>query len=132
MRLVNQTTGRVLAPRATITRGFWGQFFGWMGRRRIATDEALGLPRCGAIHTFFVRVPLDAAYCDGAGQVLHVARDLRPFVIGPRVAGASMVWEAHTGVLAPYVTPGDVLAVAAAGPPSTPPPPVGEGAPGRG
>ena len=111
MRLVNQTTGRVLAPRATVARGPRAQFVGWMGRRRITEDEALGLPRCGAIHTFFMRVPLDAAYCDAAGRVLHVARDLRPFVIGPRIAGASMVWEARAGVLAPYVSAGDVLAV---------------------
>ena len=110
MRLLNQTTGRVLAARATLARSPWAQFVGWMGRRLIASDEALGLPRCGAVHTFFVRVPLDAAYCDAAGRVLHVARDLRPFAIGPRIAGASMVWEARAGVLAPHVSPGDVLA----------------------
>lgn len=77
--------------------------------REMTTDEALGLPRCPMIHTFFVRTPLDVAFCDGAGRVLRVLPGLKPFTLGPWVARTAMAWEARAGVLAPFVTPGDVL-----------------------
>ena len=126
--LVNRSTGRVLAPDARVAPSLWAQLVGLMGRE-LGGDEALGLPRCPAIHTFFVRHRLDAAFCDGTGRVLRVAANLQPFTVGSWVAGTAIVWEARAGVLAPFVTPGDVLVWEPIPPPAprVPRPPVSGG-----
>ncbi len=112
---MNRSTGRVLATNARVARGLWAQLIGVIGRG-LAGEEALGLPHCPVIHTFFVRHRLDAAFCDGTGRVLRVAAGRKPFTAGPWVPGTALVWEARAGVLAPFVSPGDILEF-------TPPPP---------
>ena len=107
-RLVNRSTGRVLARTAHIASSPWGQLVGLMGRE-VREDEALGLPRCPVIHTLFVRQGLDAVFCDAAGRALRVAADRKPWTVGPWVRAAAMVWEARAGALAPHVEPGDIL-----------------------
>lgn len=113
--LHNETTGKVIARRARLAESLWEQFIGLMGRADIAPDEALGIPGCAAIHTFFVRVPLDAAFCDRDGRVLRLMRNIAPFHITSRVSGASMVWEMRAGgALGADVSVGDALALKAA------------------
>ena len=111
---MNRTTGETLAARARVARGLWAQIVGFIGRRDIGDDEALGLPNCAAVHTLFVRQPLDVVFCDAGGRVLRVAAHVHPGrIAGCRGTGASVVmaWEARAGVLAPRVRPGDVLAL---------------------
>jgi uncharacterized membrane protein (UPF0127 family) len=115
--LVNQTTGRTLARRARIARSLWAQLVGLIGSRGTlaAPGEALGLPDCGAVHTAGVRVRLDVVFCDASGRVLDIVADLRPWRLGAcrgTVRRAAIAWEAPAGTLAPYVHPGDVLALA--------------------
>lgn len=113
--LRNETTGAMIARRARVARGLWGQFVGLMGRADVGPDEALGLPNCAAIHTFFVRVRVDTAFCDREGRVLRLIRDLAPFRITGHVTGAAMVWEMRAGgSLSTAVSVGDIL-IATAG-----------------
>lgn len=107
-RLVNRSTGRVLADDARVASSFREQLVGLMGRD-VRADEALGLPRCPLLHTFFVRQPLDMVFCDENGRVLKAVEGLRPFSLCGPVWGAAMVWEARAGSLAPFVQIGDLL-----------------------
>ena len=101
--------------RARVARSVWEQLVGFIGRHDLGDDEALGLPRCPAVHTLFIRQPLDVAFCAADGRVLYVAAGVRPRRIAAcRVAGApvAMAWEARAGILAPRVRTGDVLMLA--------------------
>jgi uncharacterized protein len=109
-RLVNQTTGCVLAARVLVAASFWARFVGWMGRREIPPDTALGLTPCDWVHTFFVFAPLDVVYCDRAGLVLRIVPGLKPWRFGPRVPGARTVWEAAAGTFAARISSGDIAA----------------------
>ena len=104
--LVNRTSGRILSETARVASGGWASFIGLMGQG-VTPGRVLGLPRCTAVHTFFVRQPLDLAFCDRDGRVLRVVAALKPFRVGPRVRGAAMVWEGRAGTLAPWVAAGD-------------------------
>lgn len=73
-----------------------------------ASEEAIGIPG-NWVHTWLVAFPLDLVYCDGSGRVLTVVAGLPPNRIGPRVPGASVVWEMPGGILASLVVPGCVL-----------------------
>ncbi len=106
--LINRASGQVLSENARIASGGWASFIGLMGRI-VTPGEALGLPHCAAVHTFFVRQPLDIVFCDREGRVLRVVAARKPFQVGPSVRGAAMAWEARAGTLAPWVAPGDLL-----------------------
>jgi hypothetical protein len=94
-----------------VAGGLWDRLFGAMGPRMVPPGCALGIMPCDWVHTFFVRRPLDLAYCDREGRVLRVEAARQPWGVGPRVRGARTVWETAAGGLADALSPGDVLAV---------------------
>src|SRR4051812_38799906 len=75
--LINQD--RVIIPKCRVARDFLSRFLGLMGRKRIATDEALLFPRCNSIHTFFMRFPIDIVFVGADGTVVDVVEGLRPW-----------------------------------------------------
>jgi uncharacterized protein len=52
---------------------------GLLGRAGIASDEGLLLTPAPAIHTFFMRFPIDAVFVDRDMKVVGVAPRLRPW-----------------------------------------------------
>lgn len=52
---------------------------GWLGRRRIASRDALLIFPCNAIHTWFMHTSIDVAFLDGSGRVLAIHTDVNPW-----------------------------------------------------
>jgi uncharacterized membrane protein (UPF0127 family) len=77
----------------------WTRFVGLMGRRDVA-DVRMWFPRCNAVHTCFMRVPIDVIFLDGNASVVEIAPAVRPwrFVSGGRRADS--VLEARAGFAA--------------------------------
>ena len=67
---------------------------GLLGRDGI--DGALVLRPCRSVHTFFMRFPIDVAFCDREGTVLRTC-SLRPWRLSPIVARAGFAVEAEAG-----------------------------------
>jgi hypothetical protein len=107
-RLVNRTTGQIVAARAFVARSLWAQMIGWIGQRPDA-EQALGLPGCAAVHTAGMRWALDIAFCDPAGRVLQINAAVPPWRIAAARRQAAITWETRAGVLASRARPGDVL-----------------------
>ena len=82
---------------------------GLIGRRSLARGRGMLLPRTGAVHTAFVRFPLDVVFLDREQHVIRVAAWVDPF----RVAfqrGARQVLELPGGEAARAgVAPGTYL-----------------------
>ena len=100
MRVINLTTGETLAHHAVIARNFWARFIGLQGRRTLPADEGLVLLPTASIHTFFMRLPIDAVFVDEQGRVTRVGRALRPWRIGPFAPGALYCVELPAGAAA--------------------------------
>ena len=69
-----------------------------LGRDAMTPGSALVNTRCNAVHTFWMRFPIDVAFVDSAGIVKKVVEDLAPW----RMAGAlfaSTVIEFPAGTL---------------------------------
>ncbi len=82
---------------------------GLAGRTQI--DGVLVLRPCRHVHTFGMRVPIDVAFCDRDGFVLHVA-SLVPRRISRPVPRAYFAIEAAAGSFDRWkVGPGDVIEV---------------------
>ena len=100
----NETRGTILADEVEHTRSLWSRFMGLMGRRSLATGNALWLTGNG-IHMFFMRFPIDAVFLgrpdgDGARRVMSTHRAVRPWIgIVPFVRGAQGVLELPVGAI---------------------------------
>lgn len=73
--------GGVVAARVVEARSFGTRLRGWMGRVAIDDGEALYLPGCASVHTFFMKVPIDVAFTGRDGTVLSVRANLAPWRI---------------------------------------------------
>ncbi len=84
-RLVNLTTGKLLASDAEVADTFWRRFRGLMLRRRFKRGKALlfKFPKPGrySVHMFFVRFPIDLIYLDSNFTVVEIRKRLKPWRI---------------------------------------------------
>jgi uncharacterized membrane protein (UPF0127 family) len=78
---------------------------GLMGRKSLPPGNALLMYPCGSIHTFFIRFPIDVAYLDKSGVVLHTIRSMKPFRVGPVIKGAHYIVEVPCGTLDHEIVP---------------------------
>lgn len=63
-----------LIARVEVARSFWPRFRGLMLRRSMDPEEGVLFPRCGSIHTFLMRMPIDVIFLrDGIVSSVHPA-----------------------------------------------------------
>ncbi len=89
----------MLVTRGEIAKTIWMRFRGLMGKRSLPEGYGLYFPRESAIHSFGMRIPIDVAYLDHAGQVVHLTNAMPPWRVGPLVRGARDVLELQVGTL---------------------------------
>ncbi|MBI4354721.1 MAG: DUF192 domain-containing protein [Candidatus Omnitrophica bacterium] len=76
--LHNLTNGAVLATRARVASGLVERVVGLLGRALLPDGEALVIPHCRSIHTWFMRFPIDVVFVS-AGMVTKVVQALPPW-----------------------------------------------------
>src|SRR4029079_17671829 len=82
--LLHDRTGHVLAAAVELAATSATRRRGLLGRDRFDTSSALIIVPCSAIHTAFMRFPIDVLFVDRQGLVLKIVRHLRPW----RIAGS--------------------------------------------
>ena len=100
LRVVNVTRGRLLAQSAELASSPWARFWGLMGRSEVPAGSGLVLRPGGAIHTCFMRVPIDVLHLNGQGRVTHLLHGLRPWRFGPLLVGRWATVELPAGAAA--------------------------------
>ncbi len=63
---------------AEVAETFLERAKGLIGRRALPEGQGLLIPRCNAIHTLFMRFPIDATFLGRKGAVVKVVRNIRP------------------------------------------------------
>ena len=97
VRVINRTSGKVLAERAELADNYWTRFKGLMGRRELPTGTGLVLKPGGGIHMWFMRIPLDVIHVDKRDRVTHVLRGIKPWRFGPLFVGGKLAIELPIG-----------------------------------
>ena len=69
----------ILGFRAKVARTFRERARGLIGTKALAPGEGLLIEKCNAIHTFFMRYPIDATFLDRENRVVKVVRGIRPW-----------------------------------------------------
>lgn len=110
LRIRNHTRDTLLATRVVEAKSFAARFVGLMGRRELPMGEGLLISPCNSIHTFFMRIAIDAAFLDAGGTVLKRYDALPPWRATTIHFKAQSVLELPAGTLAASGTSeGDVL-----------------------
>ncbi|MBM3779385.1 MAG: DUF192 domain-containing protein [Acidimicrobiia bacterium] len=112
-RLLRVTDGQTLAGRILPAFDSRGRRRGLIGRAGLDADEALIISPTKALHTWFMRFPIDIAFVSRDGTVLKTRHAVTPWRV-TACARAHAAVELPAGTLVRRaVRPGDVLLVAA-------------------
>ena len=93
----NRTTGQVLGNQVARADTFGRRLLGLMFRPRLGPGEGLWIEPCNAVHTHFMRFPIDVLFLDKQGQVVRVVPAMAPWKHTPLVKGATVVLELPAG-----------------------------------
>ncbi|TLN10390.1 DUF192 domain-containing protein [bacterium] len=99
MHIINRTQGVALAREARLAGTWWARLKGLLGKGSLKAGEGLVLMPCNAIHTCFMRFPIDVVFVNDYGRVLRMYDTMGPFRFSARVKGAARVVELPAGVL---------------------------------
>jgi len=64
---------------AEVARSFRARLKGLIGRQSLPPGRGLLILKCNAIHTFFMRFPIDATFYDREDRVVRIVRNIRPW-----------------------------------------------------
>lgn len=98
-RVYNQTRQKLLAAEVAEANRFLPRLIGLMGRRELRVGDGLHLRPCNGIHTFFMRIPIDAAFLDASLQVVKLFPALPPWRVTGVYREVRSVLELPAGVL---------------------------------
>jgi uncharacterized membrane protein (UPF0127 family) len=107
-KLVN---GEVVANKIKYADTFSGRFLGLMFKRQFPVEyDALLITPCNAVHTMFMRYPIDVLFLDRDLKVLYIYEEMRPGRLSPSIKNAAHVVELAAGsVQKSKLVEGDIL-----------------------
>ena len=109
--IVSADRGHVICDRCEIAETLLPRLKGLLGRSDLPAGEGLLLRPSPAIHTWFMRFPIDVVFLDGRLGVLRIAEEVKPWrAVGHR--GAQAVLELPAGASRKHgIREGDILTV---------------------
>ena len=69
----------ILGINAEVAESFFERARGLIGREKPVAGCGLLIPKCNAIHTCFMRYPIDATFLDRDGRVVKTVKNIRPW-----------------------------------------------------
>jgi hypothetical protein len=85
---------------------------GLLGRRSLKATEAMVIKPCNAIHTFFMRFPIDVLFVNKDNLVVKAIPNMPSFRLSPICFASQFVVELPVGVIqATHTALGDQLAI---------------------
>lgn len=96
-RVTNLTRNTLLANRASRADTFARRFKGLMGVTTLAVGDGLQLEPCTGVHTFFMRIPVDAVFLDTDLEVVAMYHAMAPWSMSRVYLGARSVLELPAG-----------------------------------
>jgi uncharacterized membrane protein (UPF0127 family) len=107
--------GTVVCPACVVADRPHTRLRGLLGRVGLGAGEGLLIRPTSAIHTFFMRFPIDVVFVDRTGVVLEVVPELPPWRFAGR-RGAKCALELRAGEAeARGIRPGDRLRLSKGG-----------------
>jgi uncharacterized membrane protein (UPF0127 family) len=107
--LVNETRGTTLATHLEAAVDSETRRKGLLGRESLAPGHALIIAPCNAVHTFFMRFPIDIVFVRRDGSVAGVREAVRPWRMAAAWGGFATIELPAGAAAAAQVVKGDRL-----------------------
>jgi len=107
VRLVNERTRGTVASIVELAVSRGERRRGLLGRHGLDASAALMLAPCAAVHTAFMRFPLDVVFVDRTGRVRKIVRGLGPWRMSASLGAYAAIELAAAGPR--DLVPGDRL-----------------------
>lgn len=91
LALMSSDASVPLASRVEIAVSRRARRRGLLGRMRLDADAALVLVPCGAIHTMFMRFPIDVIFVNREGRVVRIVSRMGPWRIAICTAARGVI-----------------------------------------
>lgn len=93
---------------------FFERGVGLLGRKSYPLNRIMVIPKCGSVHTWFMRFPIDIVFLDKHGKVLRIENNVAPLrmLFGGREASITLeAMSATCGAISAFagITVGDQL-----------------------
>lgn len=109
-RVRNLTRNTPLADDARRADTFLARLKGLMGVAELPLGRGLHIEPCNSIHTFFMKIPIDAVFLDASQQVVDICHAIAPWRMSKVYFDAKSVLELPAGTAeASQTQPGDRL-----------------------
>lgn len=95
--LMNRTKNQQLISGLTVAASEWARGKGLLGTKSMGPEEALLIPRCNSIHTFFMNFAIDCVFLDKNKKVKAIHAEVKPYRIVWPIWGARSVIEFPAG-----------------------------------
>ena len=89
----NLTTNEIIADKVRIANDFKSRSIGLLNRSSLGAGEGLLIKPCNAIHTFFMKFPIDVLFLDSNGKIVKIVRSLKPWKLCVPVIKGYMTLE---------------------------------------
>ena len=114
--VTNVTRRTVLATRMELADSGPKRNKGLLGREGLSAGEGLWIVPCEAVHTFFMRFPIDLVYLDRKNRIRKVRSAVPPWRLSACLSAHSII-ELPAGIIVSTQTqPGDTLEISPASP----------------
>jgi len=110
-RLVNARTGGEIAAHVDAAFDSESRRRGLFGREVFREGEALVIAPCEAVHTWFMKWPIDLAFVTREGKVLSTHSGLRPWRMAMSMRAFAAIELPDGTVVRTGIQPGDTIGV---------------------
>ena len=107
--LVNQRTRETVATDVELAATRQSRRRGLLGRDHLDASAAVVLVPCAAVHTAFMRFPIDIVVIDRQGFAVKIMKDVRPWSIVAAMRGHAVIEMAAGALKRHQVRLGDRL-----------------------
>jgi uncharacterized protein len=109
-KVTNQTKSKLLGDKIGRADSFGSRLQGLMGVKELPMGHGLHIAPCNSIHTFFMRIDIDAIFLTKELKVVHVTHSMVPWRAGKIHFSAHSVLELPSGTAkASGIELGDLL-----------------------
>jgi uncharacterized membrane protein (UPF0127 family) len=109
MRVLNLTRNTQLANNAQLAGNGRNRRKGLLGRESLPEGEGLWIIPCEAVHTFWMRFPIDLVYLDRRHRVVKTRSHVRPWRLSACLRAHSVLELPAGTILQTETMPGDAL-----------------------
>jgi uncharacterized membrane protein (UPF0127 family) len=109
---MNDRTHRIVALEMAVATTRADRRRGLLGRQSLGASEGLMLSPCVAVHTAFMRFPIDVVFVDADGRAVRVVPQVRPWRMTASLRARSVIELPAGTAAAADIQVGDMLYLA--------------------